>query len=73
MRYAKCLLLFACLHDNIQHIVFLLLKCRSRKQKYTRQVEYITSQWSLQLIFRMRNSDHTPKRVKNRDILLWFK
>jgi hypothetical protein len=31
------------------------------------------SQWGLQLIFRMHNSDPTPQSVENRNILLWFK
>jgi hypothetical protein len=31
------------------------------------------SQWGLQLIFRMHNSDPTPQGVENRNILLWFK
>jgi hypothetical protein len=33
----------------------------------------IASQWGLQLIFRMHNSDPTPPGVENRNILLWFK
>jgi hypothetical protein len=33
----------------------------------------IASQWGLQLIFRMYNSDPTPQRLENRNILLWFK
>ena len=35
--------------------------------------EHIASQWGLQLIFRMHNSDPTPQRVENRNILLWVK
>ena len=35
--------------------------------------QQIASQWGLQLIFRMHNSDPTPKGVENRNILLWFK
>jgi hypothetical protein len=35
--------------------------------------QQIASQWGLQLIFRMRNSDPTPQGVENRNILLWFK
>jgi hypothetical protein len=31
----------------------------------------IASQWGLQLIFRMHNSDPTPQRVDNRNIILW--
>jgi hypothetical protein len=41
-----------------------------KKIKYSRQ---IASQWGLQLIFRMHNSDSTPQGVENRNILLWFK
>jgi len=33
----------------------------------------IDSQWGLQIIFRMRNSDHTPKRVKKYPSVNWFK
>ena len=35
--------------------------------------QQIASQWGLQLIFHMHNSDPTPQRVENRNILLWFK
>ena len=36
--------------------------------------QQIASQWGLQLIFRMHNSDPTlPQGVKNRNIPLWFK
>jgi hypothetical protein len=35
--------------------------------------QQIASQWGLQLIFRMHNSDPTPQSVENRNILLWFK
>jgi hypothetical protein len=35
--------------------------------------QHIASQWGLQLIFRMHNSDPTPHGVENRNILLWFK
>jgi hypothetical protein len=33
----------------------------------------IASQWGLQLIFRMHNSDPTPQGVENRNMFLWFK
>ena len=33
----------------------------------------MASQWGLQLIFRMHNSDPPPQGVENRTILLWFK
>jgi hypothetical protein len=36
-------------------------------------MEQIASQWGLQLIVRMHNSDPTPQSVENRNILLWFK
>ena len=35
--------------------------------------QQIASQWGLQLIFRMHNSEPTPQGVENRNILLWFK
>jgi hypothetical protein len=35
-------------------------------------VKQIASQWGLQLIVRMHNSDPTPQGVENRNILLWF-
>ena len=35
--------------------------------------QQIASQWGLQLIFRMHNSDPIPQGVENRNILLWFK
>ena len=35
--------------------------------------QQIASQWGLQLIFRMHNSDPTPQGVENRNILLSFK
>jgi hypothetical protein len=35
--------------------------------------QHIASQWGLQLMFRMHNSDPTPQGVENRNILLWFK
>ena len=34
---------------------------------------YTVSQRGLQLTFRMHNSDPTPQRVNNRNIILWFK
>jgi hypothetical protein len=36
-------------------------------------MQHIASQWGLQLIFRMRNSDPPPQGVENRNIILWFK
>jgi hypothetical protein len=36
-------------------------------------MQHIASQWSLQLIFRMHNSDPTPQGVENRNILPSFK
>ena len=35
--------------------------------------QQIASQWDLQLLFRMHNTDPTPQGVENRNILLWFK
>jgi hypothetical protein len=36
-------------------------------------MQHIASQWGLQLIFRMDNSDPTPQGVENINILLWLK
>jgi hypothetical protein len=36
-------------------------------------MQHIASQWGLQLIFRMHNSDPTPQGVENINILLWLK
>jgi hypothetical protein len=66
-------LLFAGLTDTIHHIVFYLLNCRSRKKLNILDRQQIASQWGLQLIFRMHNSDPTPQGVENRNILLWIK
>jgi hypothetical protein len=46
---------------------------RSRKKLNILDRQHIASQWGLQLIFRMHNSDPTPQGVENRNILLWFK
>ena len=35
--------------------------------------QQIASQWGLQLIFRMHNSDPTPQGVENRNIIMWLK
>ena len=35
--------------------------------------QQIASQWGLQLIFRMHNSDPTPQGVEHRNIILWLK
>jgi hypothetical protein len=35
--------------------------------------QHIASQWGLQLIFRMHNSNPTSQGMKNRNIHLWFK
>jgi hypothetical protein len=45
----------------------------AKKKKNTLDRQQIASQWGLQLIFRMHNSDPTPQGVENRNILLWFK
>ena len=44
-----------------------------KKKKNILDRQQIASQWGLQLIFRMHNSDPTPQGVENRNILLWFK
>jgi hypothetical protein len=43
-----------------------------REKKNILDRQHIASQWGLQLIFRMHNSDPTPEGVENRNILLWF-
>ena len=45
----------------------------SIKKKKIIDRQHIASQWSLQLILRMHNSDPTPQGVENRNIILWFK
>jgi hypothetical protein len=35
--------------------------------------QHVASQWGLQLIFRMHNSDPRPQGVKNWNIIMWFK
>ena len=40
---------------------------------YMRTGFYTVSQRGFQLTFRMHDSDLTPQRVNNRNILLWFK
>jgi hypothetical protein len=47
------------------------LSIERKKQILDRQ--QIASQWGLQLLFRMHNSDPTPQGVENRNILLLFK
>ena len=44
-----------------------------KKKKKILDRQQIASQWGLQLIFRMHNSDTTPQGVENRNILLWIK
>jgi hypothetical protein len=43
------------------------------KKKIILDRQQIASQWGLQLIFRMNNSDPTPQGSENRNIRLWFK
>jgi hypothetical protein len=64
------LLFYTCMH--IIHIyisndsnAIQLLNCRSRKKLNILDMQHIASQWGLQLIFRMHNSDHTPQGVEN--------
>jgi hypothetical protein len=44
-----------------------------REKKNILDRQQIASQWGLQSIFRMHNSDPTPQGVENRNILLRFK
>ena len=52
---------------------FLASEQSIEKKQYIQDRQHIASQWGLQLIFRMHNSDPTPQGVENRNILLWFK
>ena len=52
---------------------FLASELSIEKKIYILDRQQIASQWGLQLIFRMHNSDPTPQGVENRNILLWFK
>jgi hypothetical protein len=52
---------------------FLASELSTEKKKNILDRQHIASQWGLQLIFRMHNSDPTPQCVENRTILLWFK
>jgi hypothetical protein len=45
----------------------------SIKKKNILDRQQIASQWGLQLIFRMHNSDPTPQGVENKNIILWLK
>jgi hypothetical protein len=45
----------------------------AQRKKKILDRQQIASQWGLQLIFRMHNSDPTPQGVDNRNIFLWFK
>ena len=47
------------------------LSIETKKNILVRQ--QIASQWGLQLIFRMHNSDPTPQGVEYINILPWFK
>ena len=69
MRSVMCI---ACMIDrHYSSYRFLALNCRSRKKNILDR-QQIASQWGLQLIFRMHNSDLKPQGVENRNILLWF-
>jgi hypothetical protein len=52
---------------------FLASELSIEKKIYILDRPQIASQWGLQLIFRMHNSDPTPQGVENKNILLWFK
>jgi hypothetical protein len=59
---------------NIPHLIsFSSFWSVDRKKIYILDRQQIASQWGLQLIFRMHNSDPTPQGVENRNIRLWFK
>ena len=73
MRSVTCI--SYCLHDwqTIFIILFSSFWTVDREKKNILDRQQIASQWGLQLIFRMHNSDPTPQGVENRNILLWFK
>ena len=52
---------------------FLASELLIEKKIYILDRQQIASQWGLQLIFRMHNSDPTSQGVENRNILLWIK
>jgi hypothetical protein len=53
--------------------LFLASELSIEKKIYILDRQHAASQWGLQLIFRMHNSDPTPQGVENRNIRLWFK
>ena len=59
--------------DTLFIILFSSFWTVDREKKNILDRQQIASQWGLQLIFRMHNSDPTPQGVENRNILLWFK
>jgi hypothetical protein len=65
------ILVWYCLHDwqTIFIILFSSFWTVDREKKNILDRQQIASQWSLQLIFRMHNSDPTPEGVEN----LWWK
>ena len=52
---------------------FLVSELSIEEKKNILDRQHIASQWGLQLLFRIHNSDPTPQRVENRNILPWFK
>ena len=63
-----------CLHDR--QTLFIISFSSSElsiEKKNILDRQQIASQWDLQLIFRMHNSDPTPQGVENRNIIMWLK
>ena len=52
---------------------FLASELSIEKKRNILDRQQIASQWGLQLIFRMHNSDPTPQGVEHRNIFLWIK
>ena len=52
---------------------FLASELSIEKKKNILDRQQIASQWGLQLIFRMHNSDPTPQGVEKRNIIMWLK
>jgi hypothetical protein len=64
----------------LKYFHFALLVVFFKESQFYREKKYnildrqhIASQWGLQLIFRIHNSDPKPQGVENRNILLRFK
>ena len=69
-----CAYVIVCMIDRqYSSYCFLASELSIEKKIYILDRQHAASQWGLQLIFRMHNSDPTPQGVENRNIRLWFK